>query len=1230
MQDRKDVIAGSIVAALEALPLPPEPRPLLRNPYIQMRGRFSEYRAAVAALLLRNSNIPTNQILADLCLKLANNVPLADGKASESAEAALNALYTLRLERERAIEYIRQVPTLKDFARVQRLVELGDISYAERLTRASPELDYFDRQVIQYRMLVRVGKHVEADQIAEELYQIDCVKAATANIRTWFIFRSVGATSLPEPNGDPKYLAKYLTALHLAGKQEATLDIASRHIDLIEQNIGLAQALLPLVLTRETQEREWRRKMVGLVQEKYAPVARLSFNYYYGYGDEPGLSEVLSDFISAGAHAYLCSALIERAISQATDIHSYWRQHRETFKLLMQINYSDICEANTAFTNYIQSLKSVRLLERSDLHAAFDATMFREYDVSNLHMAFQNLDDASQKCLEELRETDCGAILYCTHIHLHVGATFAPAGVASLAGHRVISTVGHAWPRSDCRHKEVADKFHSFGAGFEIRNMNPASAATDTKALMDHLSNGGVIQLTNDALVGSGQRAFVPWVTMPFVQNVYAAQLCLSKGAQLVFAASWFDKGDVLKVKYVAIPEPPEQGNLFARSVWLTQYAARRIRDTVRKEQLTYSLNALASFGGVQIRDDMVPITKWFSSLEVSQSLVARFQDAHDDSSVALSLLDRSFTYRDLQQYALRAASLFLHCQAGKPAHHKQDRRFLDQHRVVLILPKSEALLSLSIGCYLSGSLLLVCEDDLSDMNMTQRLTDFQPDVIISTASRWSKLLRYAGELKSQPVMIIEDDCSQEALDELLYGFLPTQELPNYDSDQAAFAVYTSGSDGKPKATIIPAGVLSNASGIDRCAQLTACDRAVYLGRWDSICIAEVFALVRGRCTICIPDDQIIISPTRFQRWLEANGITFLSAPVTIWKYLSLAASSDESAAWPMSLTKGLLWGERIFPAVVEKLNSQWQNLQLYCIYGASELTYISFGKLSTHTFEGIDGSPGGIPISGHSIIAVDDEGNQLTNAKGGSNIRVVSPNAMIGYWSDLVYYNPFQSKRDYPFVIIHDNVRIRSDGSLVILGRTDSIVKIAGRRISLIEVQDAVEMLESVSQAIALTRSEEEQTTLALGVESVTDKKEDLEQQIRQTIIQKIGSFALPKALFITEKFPQLQSGKLDSKAIQEFAFTGLSDQDVVSPKVEPMIPVDNPSLRKIYSWLRASGHTPSLDFGFDSLLPEFSSLELIELHIILEELEIDLGQDSEKLWRRPISWGELLEKNK
>lgn len=721
------------------------------------------------------------------------------------------------------------------------------------------------------------------------------------------------------------------------------------------------------------------------------------------------------------------------------------------------------------------------------------------------------------------------------------------------------------------------------------------SEAQQVAEFMALLRNGGAIHMSPDgAFMPSRVRAYVPWFLRNYFLPVFAAQLAISSGAAVVYTQSWRSREGQRISDGETVDCPPEQGSLAVRSIWLTQRIARAARRFHRRTGAPLDTAMLYNYGGAPVP----PPTR--STPHDAATLTCWITQEQTDAP-ALICANRTLGRADLAQFALRLATLLQEAQSEHPTHHAHHRRFGDQFRLFGCLPQGEALLALGLAAHATGTLFSPCQSDTPADQIARRIADLRPHLAIATAESWSAVLAADPDMALVPVLIVEGSGDQSALEDLCDGYLPASDLPPVAPDQPGFVVYTSGSTGQPKGIVVPAGALEGTAGLDRLTPLGPKDRVSYVLRWDTVGFIDLLACLRGGASLAVADPETIAKPRAMWDWLARQGVSFVSAPVTVWRYLSQSVPE----VMPPAFKGGLLWGERVPAPLIAQLEKVCPKCRFYLNFGASECTYIGFGEIRSDLFDAFKGGPGGTLLDDRIAEIVDEDGTPVKAGKAGL-LRLTAPAVMLGLFGNLVARNDVVNPEDWPATaLIGNHVRLLPEG-IDVLGRADDVIKIAGRRTTVSEVDSAVESVDGVSRSCTFVVEEGDgEVWLAVAAQVDEPTNSALIEGIADRIATRLFAAARPRRVVLFEDFMRLPTGKLDMTQLRRTVLEHQTDdvREVEQAPLKADMHDAIPPPTALSKWARSRGFCAAV-FDPNAQLPSFSSIDHMELHLLAEEM--------------------------
>ena len=359
---------------------------------------------------------------------------------------------------------------------------------------------------------------------------------------------------------------------------------------------------------------------------------------------------------------------------------------------------------------------------------------------------------------------------------------------------------------------------------------------------------------------------------------------------------------------------------------------------------------------------------------------------------------------------------------------------------------------------------------------------------------------------------------------------------------ESAYIMYTSGTSGKPKGSLIPQrGIIRlvrNTNYID----LTPEDRILMTGAlvFDASTFEIWGALLNGG-TLYIAEKESILDPDALGKELLDNKITVL------WLTSGLFTQIAEIRTDIFSGLKYLLVGGDVLSAPhINKVRHDNPYLKVINGYGPTENTTFS---ITYHVDKDHDHSiPIGRPVSNSTAYIFDSKMNLLPPGIIGE-LYVGGDGLSMGYLNreDLNIasftdnpYNPGEK-----IYRTGDLARWMPDGNIEFHGRRDNQVKIRGYRVEPDEVEAAISDFDEVIETVVKPIKMENGDVRLIAFMNVTERFTSTEDDLRKKLKAKLPAYMIPSAFSIMKGFPKTINGKTDRKALV------YNTSDVIAPTI-------------------------------------------------------------------------------
>jgi acetyl-CoA synthetase len=166
-------------------------------------------------------------------------------------------------------------------------------------------------------------------------------------------------------------------------------------------------------------------------------------------------------------------------------------------------------------------------------------------------------------------------------------------------------------------------------------------------------------------------------------------------------------------------------------------------------------------------------------------------------------------------------------------------------------------------------------------------------------------------------------------------------------------------------------------------------------------------------------------------------------------------------------------------------------------------------------------------------------------------------PGMLRGIWGDNERYKQTYWSKFGKWYFAGDGAKRDKQGYLWLLGRVDDVLKVSGHRLSTMEIESALVDHPAVAEAAVIGKHHEIKENAVVAFVSLRAGQQnsgDLQKQLKEHVVKKIGSLARPDDLFVTAELPKTRSGKIMRRLLRDIAegramgdTTTLADPNVV-----------------------------------------------------------------------------------
>ncbi|MHA2298120.1 MAG: acetate--CoA ligase [Candidatus Hodarchaeales archaeon] len=167
-----------------------------------------------------------------------------------------------------------------------------------------------------------------------------------------------------------------------------------------------------------------------------------------------------------------------------------------------------------------------------------------------------------------------------------------------------------------------------------------------------------------------------------------------------------------------------------------------------------------------------------------------------------------------------------------------------------------------------------------------------------------------------------------------------------------------------------------------------------------------------------------------------------------------------------------------------------------------------------------------------HAMV-VDEDGKEVApNTEGYLVITTPWPGMLRTLYKDPDrYMNQYWAKYEGRYYVTGDAAKMDDDGYIWIIGRTDDVIKVSGHRLGTAEIESAIVSHPKVAEAACIGLPHEMKGNAIKAfvvIVSSAEKSEELAQEIRQHVRNRLGPIARPDWVEIVDGLPKTRSGKI------------------------------------------------------------------------------------------------------
>lgn len=505
--------------------------------------------------------------------------------------------------------------------------------------------------------------------------------------------------------------------------------------------------------------------------------------------------------------------------------------------------------------------------------------------------------------------------------------------------------------------------------------------------------------------------------------------------------------------------------------------------------------------------------------------------------ALAVVYENQQLTYQELNQ------------QANKIAHYLQRFGVKPDVPVGICVERSLAAAIAILGTLKAGGVCVPLDPTYPPERLAFMLNDSQAPVVL-TQTRWKSLLD--DNLAHRLIVLDEDE------DEIAKESESNLQV-EVAADNLAYIIYTSGSIGTPKGTLVTQRSLTNLIEHHQAKMATGIGVLQFASLSFDVSYHEISVAWGFGGTLYMISECDRKDLDKLIHLLGNNPIGKVFLPVSLWQQLAEIYGEQEHLF--QNIREAIACGEQLqITQPMIKLFKRLENCTLYNFYGPTEADLVTAYTFSQKPDEWPIYPPIGKAAVNVQVYLLDSNLQPVPiNVPG--ELYVSGDGLARGYLNraDLTNQkflpNPFSNDSNSRLYKTGDLAQYLPDGNIEFLGRIDDLVKIRGFRVELGEVEAVLSKHLQINQAVAKVHGESAREKYLVAYFVPIPGETITVEQLRIFLTEQLPDYMIPSAFVEMESFPLTPNGKVNRRALPE---PTTSRPELGQTFVEPRTPTE------------------------------------------------------------------------
>ena len=452
--------------------------------------------------------------------------------------------------------------------------------------------------------------------------------------------------------------------------------------------------------------------------------------------------------------------------------------------------------------------------------------------------------------------------------------------------------------------------------------------------------------------------------------------------------------------------------------------------------------------------------------------------------------------------------------------------------RIAICLPKSLETLLAILGLLAIGAVYVPLQYLGPPARLAAILASLRPTLLITTAEKATRI-RAADGGATAAIRTIEIANEDDGLAALKRGIPAARTIAEVSPEDLAVIYFTSGSTGEPKGVMwSQRGMTASIAALNQWRRMTGADRLISISGLHYSASCEVFYPLPTGASIYLGGDHETMFGDRLAAVLERERTTIWSAAATGLRMLVESGNLPQRDL--RALRRVEIFGERMSIPALRAAMDALPHAEFHNLYAASEAFDMIEYPIPRPLGADVTTLPLGRPSPVYRLSLRDENGLEVAPGEPGE-ICAIGPPVTMGYWNDPAL-SAAKRLKGVPDSYRTGDLAIQGDDGLIhLIGRRDQMVKLRGQRLDLGEIEAVAKSEPRVREAVAVSLpAPNDGNEVVLAVLAREDSA-GLESELHRICRDRLPSFARPGRIAIFDEFPQLSSGKIDRRALEQ-----------------------------------------------------------------------------------------------